>query len=85
MKRISKFDVVNVPLLITRMKIMGLPDDIIGLVEIWLKDRCFYVEIDGVTSRLMVTWYGIIQGSILGPVLYAIFISPLFDIEKIKC
>ena len=33
----------------------------------------------------MATWFGIIQGSILGPILYAIFISPLFDIEKMTC
>ena len=30
-------------------------------------------------------WTGIIQGSILGPILYAIFISPLFDIENLTC
>ena len=40
------------------------------------------MEIDGVTSDMIITWFGIIQGSILGPVLYAIFMSPLFKIEK---
>ena len=34
-------------------------------------------------STLLTTWFGIIQGSILGPVLYAIFIAPLFEIEKL--
>ena len=62
---------------------MGLPNDIVNLVEIWLKERYFYVEVDGITSSLVLTWFGIIQGSILGPILYAIFISPLFAIEKL--
>ena len=54
-----------------------------NLIEKWLFERFFYVEIDGVSSTLVTTWYGIIQGSILGPILYAIFISPLFKIEKV--
>ena len=45
-------------------------------------ERYFYVEIDNIASTMRLTWFGIIQGSILGPILYAIFISPLFDIEK---
>lgn len=31
------------------------------------------------------SWYGIIQGSILGPIVYAIFVSPLWDIKTITC
>ena len=81
----AAFDVVNVGLLIKRMEIIGLPKDITSLVEIWLTERFFYVEVDGVTSKLVVTWFGIIQGSILGPILYALFISPLFSVEKLTC
>ena len=70
------------PLLIKRLQIIGLPNDVVSLVETWLTERFFFVEIDGIASEIKVTWYGIIQGSILGPVLYAIFMSPLFQIEK---
>ena len=35
----SAFDVVNVKLLMKRMQIVGLPYDVIDLVEIWLSDR----------------------------------------------
>ena len=79
----SAFDVVDVPLLIKRLRIIGLPNDLIELIKTWLTERFYYVEVDNVTSNMIVTWFGIIQGSILGPILYAIFISPLFDIEKI--
>ena len=41
------------------------------------------MEVDSATSNLVMTWFGIIQCSILGPILYAIFISPIFDIEKL--
>ena len=81
----AAFDVVDVPLLIKRMKIMGLPNDVVRLVKLWLTERFFYVEIDGCTSITKITWFGIVQGSILGPVLYAIFVSPLFSLEKLIC
>ena len=33
----SAFDMVNVDLLLKRMKLMGLPDDLVSLIEIWQK------------------------------------------------
>ena len=56
----AAFDIVNVPLLIKRLEIVGLPRDVVSLIETWLTERFFYVEIDNVASNLMVTWYGII-------------------------
>ena len=72
----AAFDIVDVDLLIKRLVILGLPNDVVKLIEIWLKERYFYVSVNGSDSMVKVTWYGIVQGSILGPILYAIFISP---------
>ena len=47
-----------------------------------MENRLFYVTIDGCNSYLTATNAGTVQGSILGPILYAIFVSPLFDIEN---
>ena len=81
----AAFDVVDVKLLIKRLVILGLPDDMVQLIRVWLKERFFYVCVNGSESTVKVTWYGIVQGSVLGPVLYAIFISPLFDVENLSC
>jgi hypothetical protein len=43
----------------------------------------FYVSVDGVNSRIYDLLLGTVQGSILGPVLYAMFIAPVFEIEKL--
>ena len=80
----AAFDVVNVKLLLKRLHIIGLPNDIIKLIEIWLKNRMFYVDIDGISSYLKSSDTGTIQGSKLGPILYAIFVSPLFDLKKMS-
>ncbi len=79
----AAFDLVNVELLIKRLRIIGLPGDLINLIEIWLSDRKFYVEVDGGCSAVHGSGTGTIQGSVLGPVLYAIFVSPLFELTKI--
>jgi hypothetical protein len=74
---------VDVQLLLKRLRITGLPVDVVSLIEIWLRERYFYVSVNGMNSTIVTSWYGIIQGSILGPILCMIFISPLFDLEKI--
>jgi hypothetical protein len=42
----------------------------------------FYVTVEGNNSLLYELLMGTVQGSILGPVLYAMFVAPLFDIEE---
>jgi hypothetical protein len=76
----SAFDVVNVDLLIRRLRIIGLPEDVTELIKVWLDNRAFYVRIDGTNSILFDLLLGTVQESVLGPILYAIFESPIFDI-----
>jgi hypothetical protein len=76
----SAFDVVNVRLLLKRMRHLGLPEDIVSICGSWLSSRYFYVSCDGSNSIVHGLDVGTVQGSILGPILYAIFVAPLFDL-----
>ena len=78
----SAFDVVNVRLLLKRMRLLGLPDDLVSLCGNWLSTRFFYVNCCGDNSIIHSLDVGTVQGSILGPILYAIFVAPLFDLAK---
>ena len=80
----AAFDVVNIRLLIKRLKIMGLPEDVIELIKVWLTNRSFYVSVDNNNSTLFDLICGTVQGSILGPILYAIYISPIFDLVRMS-
>ena len=80
----SAFDLVNINLLVKRLFKIGLPSDVVNLISAWLRDRSFYVSIDGESSVLFDLLLGTVQGSILGPVLYAIFVSPIFDIADLS-
>ena len=79
----AAFDVVDVNLLIKRLTILGLSSDIISLISEWLKTRYFYVGLDIGNSYIHSTGVGTVQGSILGPILYALFVSPVCDLAKI--
>jgi hypothetical protein len=65
------------------LEVIGIPLDVIYLFRILLTDRSLYVTIDGKNSILIELVCGILQGSILGPILYAIYVSPLFDLHNL--
>ena len=77
------FDLVNTELLVKRLKVMGLPMDVINLIREWLIGRSYYVQIGEECSFLFDSVTGTIQGSVLGPILYALFVSPLFDLTDV--
>jgi hypothetical protein len=79
----SASDLVNIRLLMKRLTIIGLPNDVIQLIKVRLTNRSYYVSIDGNNSMLFDLLLGTVQGSILGPVLYAILVSPLFILEDL--
>jgi hypothetical protein len=76
----AAFDVVNISLLMKKFQIIGLPLDLVELINLWLSNRSFYVSIDNQNSILFDLMSGTMQGSILGPILYAIYVSPVFDL-----
>jgi hypothetical protein len=75
----ATFDIINVPLLLKRLRIGGLPSDVVGFIAKWLTHRSYFVSINGSSSELLYLLFGTVQGSILGPILYAIFVSHMFD------
>jgi hypothetical protein len=78
----AAFDVINIELLKDRLKKVGLPDDLLVLLDSWLTGRTAYVEVSGFCSSYFNVGYGTVQGSILGSVLFNLFIGPLIRAEK---
>jgi hypothetical protein len=58
----SAFDVVNINLLLKRLRIVGLPNDLIELISLWLNDRSYYISLDGKNSVLWSLLLGTVQG-----------------------
>ena len=64
-KFLSSFDVVNIKLLLKRLRIIGLPPDLISLIMTLLSQRLFYTTVNGANSILLDIITGTLQGSIL--------------------
>ena len=56
--------------------------DVVSLIRIWLTKRLLYVLINSDDSYLIASNTGTTHGSILGPILCAIFVSPIIDLEN---
>ena len=80
------YDIISHSILKKKMKIIGLDNDALELMDNYLKDRFQYVQIDGVNSELLSTKdRSVCQGSTLSGLLYLIYtldVTDLFHTEK---
>lgn len=82
------FETLNIDILINKLYNIGLRDTVLNWFKSYLYGRKQKVKFDNVLSEEQEIKYGVPQGSILGPLLFLIYINDLVDIFEgleIKC
>ena len=74
------FDKVPHRRLIKILRDYRIDEEVIRWIEIWLNERKQRVVLNGKTSNWELVLSGVPQGSVLGPLLFIIYVNPLDDI-----
>jgi hypothetical protein len=81
----AAFDTVDHEILLDRLaNRFGISGNALAWVKSYLTERCESVVIDGVLSEQHVMDCNVPQGSVLGPLLFTAYTSPLGDIVRGK-
>ena len=77
------FDTVNHDILLEKLKYYGFRDKSHALLESYLSNRVQRTEVNGVLSDEGIIKHGVPQGSVLGPLLFLLYINDISESSKI--
>ena len=76
------FDTVNHYILLAKLEYYGIRENVLNWFKSYLSERIQFVSINGSNSILMRTTCGVPQGSVLGPLLFLIYVNYPPNVSK---
>ena len=78
----AAFDTIDHDILCMRLQNLGVIDEALAWFKSYLTGRHQYVNIDGCRSQPRDLRFGVPQGSVLGPILFTLYTTPLGNIAR---
>ena len=72
------FDCIDHNILLAKLKLYGLDEKAIAFISSYFSNRYQFTKVDGHVSDISKVTYGTAQGSILGPLIFIIYVNDLF-------
>ena len=77
------FDTVNHDILSKKMEHYGIRGNVLHWFESYIKGRSQYVTVNGHSSEILPITCGVSQGSVLGPLLFLIYVNDLPNVSRV--
>ena len=80
----AAFDTIDHKMLVNKLRLYGVKEDNLEWFNSYLNGRAQYVSIGGVASSILSVICGVVQGSILGPIIFLLVINDIVIIGDIN-